>query len=602
MKYLLLSILTFIVLLQCYPQISLITSPDITQEEIKQHIRYLASDSLEGRRSGEKGDSLAAMYIAERFKKFGLKPAGDGNSYFQKFSFISKRIPGPDNKLNIFINGITLDFKLHTDYKPLSFSIDTTLNTSIVFAGYGISAPESLKYDDYKNINVSGKIVAVLRYSPDTTGILSQYSSVMAKTFTARDKGAAGIIFLTNPRGTEGDNISSFDDPRMGNSGISVLAMQWEAFSNLMKKIGYNLDSIRNKINSSLTPNSMDFAGVNVSLQTQILKISAGTSNVVGFLEGNDPVLKNEVLIIGAHFDHLGMGGEGSGSLRPDTLAPHHGADDNASGTAGVLELAQYFSSIRDSLKRSILFIAFSGEELGVLGSSYYVNNPIYPLDKTILMINMDMIGRMKDSILVIEGMGTSPLFEEIVKILNYDSLTLRLKPDGIGPSDQVSFYQKDIPVMFFFTNLHSDYHKPSDTWDKINYSGEQKILKLVSRIATRLLNGDQRPQFTKVASTLPPPSTTRQGNRVSLGIIPDFAGDTPGMKISGARPDSPAERAGLKADDVIIKFAGKEIKNIYDFTYVLGQCQPGQEVEIVVKRGTEEITLKTILEGKKSD
>lgn len=209
------------------------------------------------------------------------------------------------------------------------------------------------------------------------------------------------------------------------------------------------------------------------------------------------------------------------------------------------------------------------------------------------------MIGRMKDSVLVIEGMGTSPEFEPMVKRLNIDSLKLSLKPDGFGPSDQASFYKKDLPVIFFFTNLHSDYHKPSDTWDKINYSGEQKVVQLAERIARELSNADKKPAFTKVVTTPMGGGGDRQGAKVSLGIIPDFAGDTPGMKISGTRPGSPAEKAGLKGDDVIIKFGGKEIKNIYDFTYMLGQFKPGDEVDIVVKRGSEEVTLKAILKAK---
>ncbi|MBI4811328.1 MAG: M28 family peptidase [Ignavibacteriales bacterium] len=336
-----------------------------------------------------------------------------------------------------------------------------------------------------------------------------------------------------------------------------------------------------------------------ISVRTEIEKITARSANVVGLIPGTDSSLNKEYLIIGAHFDHIGMGGEGSGSLKPDTLAPHHGADDNASGTAGLLELAQYFSAQRHMLKRSLLFIAFTGEELGVLGSDYYVKHPFMTLDKTIAMINMDMIGRMKDSILVVEGMGTSPKFEEIVKRHNIDSLTLRLKPDGFGPSDQASFYKKDIPVIFFFTNLHSDYHKPSDTWDKINYSGEDKVVRLAARVISDLARDDQRPVFTKAASTPMGMGGDRQGARVSLGIIPDFAGDTPGMKISGTRPGSPAEKAGLKADDIIIKFGGKEVKNIYDFTYLLGQFKPGDEVEISVKRGSEEITLKATLAAK---
>lgn len=296
--------------------------------------------------------------------------------------------------------------------------------------------------------------------------------------------------------------------------------------------------------------------------------------------------------------DHLGMGGKGS--LSPDTVAVHHGADDNASGTAGLLEVAQYLASQKSHLRRSVLFASFSGEELGLLGSDYYVKHPEYPLDHTDAMLNMDMIGRLTDSQLVVEGMGTSPQWQELVSKHNSDSLHLKFKPDGFGPSDHSSFYAKDIPVMFFFTNLHADYHRPSDTWDKINYTGEQKVASLVSRIALDVANQDTKPAFTKAAASSMAPAGDRQGVRVSLGVVPDYAEDVVGMKISGTRPGSAAEKAGLKGGDIIISFGGKSIKNIYDFTYLLSDYKPGDEVAIVVKRGSEEVTLKATLEARK--
>ncbi len=593
-----LSILT-IIIISCSPIAHEFISNEITQEELKQHIRFLASDELKGRRAGESGNTQAAEYIANKFQEYGLIPVGDAKTYYQNFSFISATKIGERNKLAITMNGKSFEPLVDNQYKPLSFSVDTSLSTQLVFVGFGISAPESLNYDDYKGINVKNKIVIVLRYSPDTSSAdrFEKYSTLMAKLFTARDKGASGIILVTAPPGMRGESLTSFEDPRGGTSGITVLSLKWTIVDSLLKMAGKNLDEIKHQIETTIAPASFELPNTTIDLQTQIVKVYAKTANVIGLLQGTDSTLKNENLIIGAHFDHIGMGGEGSGSLKPDTIAPHYGADDNASGTAGLLELAQLFSSEK-KLKRSLLFIAFTAEELGVLGSDYYVKNPFAPLTHTISMINMDMIGRMKDSILVVEGMGTSPKFEELVKRNNSDSLVLRLKSDGFGPSDQASFYKKDLPVMFFFTNLHSDYHKPSDTWDKINYPGQQKVLHLAARIIKELANEDDRPVFTKATSTMPM-GGNRQGARVSLGIIPDFAGDTPGMKISGFRPGSPAEKAGLKADDVIIKFGGKDVKNIYDFTHLLGIFKPGDEVEVVVKRGNEEVTLKAILEAK---
>lgn len=292
------------------------------------------------------------------------------------------------------------------------------------------------------------------------------------------------------------------------------------------------------------------------------------------------------------------MGGQGS--LVPDTVAIHPGADDNGSGTAGLLELAEYFSAHRQELKRTIVFTSFTGEEEGLLGSAFYVNHPLFPLDSTVAMINMDMIGRLRDSSLLIDGMGTSPGWEKIVRDENRDSLFhLKLRPDGVGPSDHSSFYLKNIPIMFFFTNIHGDYHRPTDTWDKINYVGEQAIVQYVARIAFDLINLPSRPQFTKAATTAMS-GDERMEVRVSLGIVPDFAEDAPGLKITGTRPNSAAEKAGLKAGDIIVKFGADDVKNIYDFTHDLGKYKPGDRVTIIVKRNGADVTLEATLEARK--
>ncbi|MBI5021022.1 MAG: M28 family peptidase [Ignavibacteriales bacterium] len=593
-------IIIFIIsVFNCAPKVDEFISTDITSSELRQHVKDLTSHNFAGRRSGEEGNRKAAEYIADKFKEYGLSPAGANGGYFQEFKFVSSTKVGANNKFELNIDGKNVILKPKDDYRPLSSSIDTSLTTKFVFAGFGIAAPDSLNYNDYTGLDVKGKLVLVMRGSPDTSvsDKFFQHSSVMAKLFTAREKGAVGIIFLAGMPGTKSDNLGAFEDPRTGGASIAVLSMKWNVADSIFTIAGKNLLQIKQKIESELKPNSFEFEKTTVNLVTQIEKIRATTANVVGYLEGSDSVLSNEVIVIGAHFDHLGMGGEGSGSLKPDTIAPHVGADDNASGTAGLLELAQNLSSQKHILKRSIVFVAFTGEELGVLGSDYYVKNPFKPLDKTITMVNMDMIGRMKDSVLVIEGMGTSPIFDSLMKRENLDSLTLKLKPDGFGPSDQASFYKKDIPVVFFFTNLHSDYHKPSDTWEKLNYVGEEKIVRMAKRVVIDIAKAETKPPFTK--STPLPMGGDRQGARVTLGIIPDFASDVPGMKISGTRPGSPAEKAGLIGDDVIIKFGGKEIKNIYDFTYLLGQFKPGDEVEVVVKRGNEEKILRATLIGK---
>ncbi|MEI8135427.1 MAG: M28 family peptidase [bacterium] len=317
--------------------------------------------------------------------------------------------------------------------------------------------------------------------------------------------------------------------------------------------------------------------------------------DVVGFIKGSDPKLKDETVIIGAHYDHLGIGGHNA----LDTIkAIHYGADDNASGTVGLLELAEYYAAHKSNLKRSLLFIAFSGEEEGLFGSIAYAKSPILPLEKTQAMINMDMIGRLKDSILIVEGFGSSPYWKELMDTLKHDNFSMRYKPDGVGPSDHSSFYRKNIPVLFFFTGLHKDYHKATDTKDKINYEGEVVVLDLVRRSIDAIESKNGRIPFTVV-----PVDTTKKasGFKVYVGGVPDYGYDGEGLRISDVTAGSPADKAGLKAEDIVLKFADIQIKNIYDYTAALGKYKPDDLVDFVVKRGKESITIPVRL-GRKTE
>ena len=574
------------------------SSPAITADEVQKHVKYLASDQLEGRMTGSRGGEAAARYIADEFKSYGLKPIGDNGTFFQSFEFVSGIKLGAVNTFSFSRPGETVELEVNRDFRPIGFSASEAFEGAVVFVGYGIS-DTAKKFDDFAGIDVSGKAVLVLRNAPpsDSGRDFGPYASLRYKALKAREKGAKALIVVTGPEDSENDDLMRLAyDQATGNAGLPAVNITRKRADELLNANGLSIKELQKKLNASRQSNSFILEGVTVDVKITLNEIRKTTMNVVGLLEGKANPLKDQVMVIGAHYDHLGMGGEGSGSLRPDSVAVHHGADDNASGTAGVLELAQAFASRKDSLKRSILFIAFTGEELGMLGSGHYVNHPIFPLQQTVVMLNMDMIGRMNNKTLIVYGVGTSPGFEALVTKFNKDSaFVLKLNRDGYGPSDQTSFYSKQVPVFHFFTDIHSDYHRPADTYDRLNYPGEEKILRYIEAIATELNATVEKPQY--VAVEMPRQQVAGRSMRVTMGTIPDFSEQVQGMKISGVREGGPAAKAGMLGGDIIVKFGRVEIKNLSDFTYALGEYKPGDEVEVVFKRGDETKTVKVTLQ-----
>ncbi len=602
MKHTLLGLLLSFLSLNVFGQ----TAP-ITADEIKAHVKYLASDELEGRGSGTEGNRKAAAYIADQMKQYGLIPGGDNGTYFQSFEFISAVKLGKANSCMVegksVPNGKS-ELKADTDFRPLGFTTNATVSGSVVFVGYGIFAPDS-KYDEYKDLDVNGKIVVALRYGPDGNDMHSEfnkYTSLRTKTRTAREKGAKALIVITGPADDPDDDLVKLSyDQSFASSGIPAVSMKRVIFEKLLTATGKDLKKIQDEIKTDKQPQSVEFRNVTISLTTEVEYIREKTANVIGYLKGTDPTLKDEVIVVGAHMDHLGYGGPGSGSLSPDAHEIHNGADDNASGSAALLELEQAFAGEQKSLKRTFVFVAFSGEEVGTLGSSHYVNHPIFPLEKTIAMVNMDMVGRLEGKTLTVYGTGTSPHWNELLAIYNKDSVfTLKLIPDGIGPSDHTQFYSKDIPVLFFFTGSHNDYHKPSDDWEKVNYPGEEKITRYIYNIV-KTLDGDAvRPAFTRTASTSMGAGGDSRGFNVTLGVVPDYGEGKDGMKIGSIRSGGPAEKAGLKAGDLIVMMAGKKILNIYDYMGVLGDLKAGDEAEIEVVRDGKSMKVKALMEKRK--
>ncbi|MEE9167025.1 MAG: M28 family peptidase [Candidatus Neomarinimicrobiota bacterium] len=566
---------------------------EISSEEILDHIKYLASDDLEGRRAGTRGARKAARYITRQFRSYGLTPMGRSRyTFMEPFDFISGVRLGRKNRLLFQSGDETMNLNVANDFRPLGFSGKGHTAGQLAFVGYGIDS-EELDYHDYASVDVKGKIVLILRYSPDGTnphGEFGKYSPLRYKAMTAREQGAVAVIFAIGPEDDDEENylMGLKYDRSSGDSGIPIVAITQRLAKHIFTLSGRNLGEIQKRINDDRSPDSFDLS-FSVEVETWVEKVHNETVNIVGLVEGTDTDFSDEFLVVGAHYDHLGMGGDGS--MVPDTVAVHNGADDNASGTAGLLELAEWFSV--HPQKRSIIFVAFGGEELGLLGSAFFVSDPPVLLQRIGAMINMDMIGRMDDSTVVVGGAGTSTVWKELAGEKIGDlGLSPAFDEPGYGSSDHQSFYLKDIPVLFFFSGTHDDYHRPSDDWDKINAEEEEKIVRAIREIIIDLATRKLRPDFVKVEQGQP----TRGGFPVYIGTIPDYtATDVKGMKLSGVRKGGPADQGGLKAGDIIVRFGEKNVRNIYDFMYALQEAIAGDSVTIVVSREGNEINLQVV-------
>jgi hypothetical protein len=568
-------------------------------EQIHADIRYLASKELEGRGSGTPGGRKAAAFIAERFRKVGLAPLGSGGTHFQPFRFTAGVKLGQNNALTLSGSArarrTVSRLGVRKSFMPLAFTRDGTFSGPLVFVGYGISAPP-IHYDDYAGVNVRGKIVVALRQSPEGDDVKSKFAPfapLRSKAMTAREKGAVGILFVTGPLTDTGEDLGVFRyDASFSDSGIGAAVVRRAAIETLLRPMRRSLSDLQLKIAHN-GPHSFSISGSQATLATDVQREERETANVLGLLPGSDPALRDEVVVIGAHYDHLGYGGEGS-LARSHAPQIHYGADDNASGTSGVMSLAAYFAAQPIHPARSLLFACFSGEELGLLGSSFYVKHPPIPLARTVAMVNMDMIGRLRGDALTVIGAGTSPVWDGLLKAADAP-VGLKLLPSasGFGASDQTSFYAKDIPVLFFFTGVHPDYHTPTDTWDKINAPGEAKVLEVVAGAIKRIADRAERPRFVR-ADTGGPQMASASFN-VYLGTIPDYSATAEGVTLTGVREGSPAEKAGIRGGDIIVRFGGKAIKNIYDYTYALRDSRAGVPVDVTVRRGSQTRVLRVV-------
>lgn len=562
--------------------------PGFSRSELKKHIRYLSSAPLEGRLTGSKGDSLAALYIRNKLESYGFRPLKEDG--FQAFKVTKRIVSGKGNRLAI--NGSQVPDK---DFMPLAFSSDDSLSAEVIFAGYGFNIKtDSLTWNDYNGIDVKNKWVLLLRADPEPdkpSSYFMQYSSDRNKTLIARDMGAAGVLLVS------GNAYDSKDDFEPLNTegfsvNIPVLRIKRETADQILSASGKNIKDIEKEINGKRQ--SVVFpTGTTISGKAEIIRETAGTRNVVMILPGEDPALANEYIVIGAHFDHLGMGGPGSSSRAVDTTGIHPGADDNASGVASMLELARKFSNTKNSHKRSIVCIAFTGEEEGLLGSKHFTEDPGIDLAKVNAMINLDMVGRLdEEKLLHISGVGTAEGLKELVRTkTDTSNIKLILSDEGYGPSDHSSFYGKNIPVLFFFTGAHLDYHTPADSWDKINYDGIVDISNIVYNIAQELSSTEKKLSFREAGPKVT--ASTRRMKSVTLGIMPDFAGVVKnGLRADFVTPGKPAAIGGMKKGDIITAINGKTVNNIEDYMFRMSEMKHGQTINVEVLRGNKKEVL----------
>ena len=565
---------------------------------------YLASDDLKGRGDGSPELDRAADYIATEFRRAGLVPAGEHNSYFQSFEITTGATPGPGNRL--VIDGKPLSEG--RDFVPVGFSGSGSFAGPLVFAGYGITAPE-YHYDDYAGIDVHDRIVLVLGHEPqeqDRNSVfdganLTRHGTLVSKAVNAKQHGAKAVIVVTDFNHDREDIAAATANEDFADSGIAAIYASRSAIGEALKPRGVDLAVLQHEIDGDPHPRSFTIPQVQIDLTADMIRTHTTIRNVIGGLPGGDPKLKDQWIVVGAHYDHLGLGGRNS--LAPSLTGQiHHGADDNASGTAGVMELARIAERNPQSWRRSVLFMAFAGEEIGLLGSSWFVNHPTVPLNNIDAMLNMDMIGRMTKDRLYVGGVGTSPELKPLLQSLDPGrDPDLVFSDTGYGSSDHTSFNARKIPVLFFFSGLHTDYHKPSDTADKINAPGAMQVLALVYGAMNRLSAEPAKLPYTDLQEALPQPATPRsRGYGPYFGSVPDFRDDLKGVLFSAVQDNSPAAKAGLKAGDLLVEFDGKVIQNLNDYAYALRAKQPGDIVQVVVKRQGHDVKTAVLLEARK--
>jgi Peptidase family M28/PDZ domain/PA domain len=580
---------------------------DAITERMKKDITFLASDECEGRGVGTLGLDLAAQYIAVQFKMAGLKPGGVNGTYFQPFPFCTgSQLDGESSVTTNMPKGKKRTLKQGEDFQVLGSSASAKLTAPVVFVGYGVTG-RGIAYDDYAGLDVKGKIVVALRRLPRWTdnekpfdpANKDELSALEYKQIRGYAAKAAAVILVNDASDDENDALIPFTQMSRSITTVSMpyVQMKREVLDEMLKAgTGKGLADIEKSIDADLKPQSGNLNKTTMTMNIKVKRKEDMVKNVIGYLEGSGP-LADETIVVGAHYDHLGYGGFGSAAGKTATGKIHHGADDNGSGSTSVIELARRFGAMKGREGRRIVFMTFTAEERGLIGSRHYCRvEPLFALKDTAAMLNLDMVGRMKEPKdadskpkLLALGISTGKGFDNLVKKHNADFDLVNDTGGPFGASDHYSFYQQKIPVLFFWTGFHPDYHRPTDTSDKINVSGMKKVADFSEKLIAELSTDPKRYEYVPIKSNFNPGGP--RGPR--MGFTPDYEFGGKGARIEAVSDGGPAALAGLKKGDVIIEVAGKAVANVEGYMSAMRTQKIGAEIEIKILRDNKEMQLK---------
>jgi hypothetical protein len=579
------------------------------EERLKRDVTYLADPEREGRGAMTDGLAQAADYIADEFKRAGLKPGNPDGTYFQPFMLTGAVLDEPATLVLEGPQGQKIELKEGVHYHAFGLGGAGKVDDApLTFAGYGVTHKQA-GYEDYAGLDVRGKVVAVIRNIPrshaEGSNSFRQMAPFVRKLGEAEKQGASAVLIVNDDANAEdGDDLLDFSFTALSEAGgkVPMIHLKRDVLDNILQaSAARSLGQVERQIDRTLKPDSFDLRGWKVSLEVKMKRDKIiPVRNVIGVLEGAGPQA-DETVVIGAHYDHLGYGGQGGSLAGLSKRAIHHGADDNASGTTVMIELARRFAGIPERKGRRLVFMAFSAEELGLLGSAHYCSKPLYPLEKTVFMYNLDMVGRMKvdektgKGRLLVEGANTAKEFPDLVDRFNEDFGFQMVMSRNLPPnSDHFSFYKKKVPVLFFWTGVHPDYHKPSDTAEKINLEGMRQIAAISEKVVSHFATVEKRPEYVQVDITS---SRPRSGDGPRLGIMPGYGDDKDGLLVEAVSKGGPAEKAGLQGGDRIIELAGKPVKNVQAYMQIMATQKKGDTLDVIILRADEKKTVKVKLE-----